>query len=204
MTIGTVARTISDLPGIQSGTRAGEPAFRSGSFKLRASRQNSQGRPEGIDMRVTRAVAGLAAVIAAVFGLSLATAGPAAAANGSWRAYGNTNPITSSTSTWRCTSTTPVAPDVLAQVCAVRAQSGSHVQAAVIVRNNRSILYGATAWADLYSSEIGTLGEWVCPSSGVGANSWSVCFGRTLPHSFPVRSKGSVNGIPLGVSPYVV
>ena len=54
-------------------------------------------------MRVARVVAGLTAVITAGLGLSLATAGPASATgSGTWRAYGNKNPFTSSSSTWRC------------------------------------------------------------------------------------------------------
>jgi hypothetical protein len=86
-------------------------------------------------------VAGLTAAITAALGLSLATAGPAAAtesgtrtqglavaeASGTWRAYGNTNPITSSTSTWKCGSSTTVATNVIAQVCAIRSSSGSSV-----------------------------------------------------------------------------
>jgi hypothetical protein len=41
-------------------------------------------------MRVTQMVGGLTAVVTAVVGLSLATAGPAAATEpGTWRAYGN-------------------------------------------------------------------------------------------------------------------
>ncbi|QLD28161.1 hypothetical protein HXZ27_31405 [Micromonospora carbonacea subsp. aurantiaca] len=152
-------------------------------------------------MRITRMAARFTAVASTVLGLSLATAGPAAATEaGSWRAYGNTNPITSSPSTWHCASTKTVVTDVLAQVCAIRSSGGGAVQAAVIVRNNRSSLYSVTAAMDLYTSSGGYLGDWVCSSSGVGANSWSVCFGRTLTQSSPVNSVGAANGVGLGKS----
>ncbi|MFE3828598.1 hypothetical protein [Streptomyces sp. NPDC059092] len=161
--------------------------------------------PEGINMRVTRMVAGFTAAVTAVLGLNLATAGSAAAAeSGSWRPYGNTNPITSSSSLWRCATTVHIQSDVLAQVCAVRASqgNGTGVQAAVIVRNNKSSSYRATATADLGDST-GYVGEWECSPSGVGANSWSVCFGRTITHGGWVDSAGRLNGVQLGISPTV-
>ncbi|WP_328664440.1 hypothetical protein [Streptomyces sp. NBC_00328] len=77
------------------------------------------------------------------------------------------------------------------------------MQAAVIVRNNRSSLYGATAAMDLYTSSGTYLGDWACESSGVGANSWSVCFGKTLTQSSQVNSYGAANGAALGQSPNV-
>jgi hypothetical protein len=148
--------------------------------------------------------AGSTAIVTAALGLSLATAGSASAAEtGSWRAYGNTNPITSSSATWRCASTKALATDVGAQVCAIRSSTGASVQAAVIVRNNRSSLYSVGAAMDLYNSSGTKLGAWVCSSSGVGANSWSVCFGRTLSHSGSVDSVGVANGVNLGLSPRV-
>ncbi|MEH0663345.1 MULTISPECIES: hypothetical protein [Streptomyces] len=156
----------------------------------------------GTDMRVARAGAGITAVSTAVFGLGLATAGPAAAAEGNWRAYGNTNPITSSTSTWRCASTDKIAVDVFAQACAIRSSGGTGVQGAVIVRNDRSSLYNVSAHMDLRTSSAG-LGSWRCDSSGVGANSWSVCFGETVTQSSPVNSAGFANTAFLGVSPTV-
>jgi len=165
-------------------------------------------------MRVTRTGAGSMVAITAVLGLSLATtgqaaamdAGPAAATSaGTWRAYGNTNPITSSSATWRCAGSKTVADSVLAQVCAIRSSGGGSVQAAVIVRNNRSSLYSASAAVDLWTSADppASLGYWECASSGVGANSWSVCFGSTLskPSSVKVNSRGSLNNVYLGQSP---
>ncbi|MER6244353.1 S1 family peptidase [Streptomyces griseorubiginosus] len=125
---------------------------------------------------------------------------PPAAAAGVWRAYGNTNPITSSSSTWRCGGSKTIATNVLAQVCAIRSSSGTGVQAAVIVRNNQAGLYGAQARMDLYTASGTHLGDWKCPSSGVGANSWSVCFGTTLAQSSPVNSFGALNGTYLGLS----
>ncbi len=154
-------------------------------------------------MRCARMVTGSTAIITAVAGLSLATAGPAAAADsGTWRAYGNTNPITSSTSTWRCAATKTIATSVAAQVCAIRSSGGGSVQAAVIVRNNRSALYSVKASMDLYTSSA-RLGSWVCSSSGVGPNSWSVCFGRTMSQSAAVDSSGAANSVGLGISPKV-
>ncbi|WP_229373602.1 hypothetical protein [Umezawaea beigongshangensis] len=77
------------------------------------------------------------------------------------------------------------------------------MQAAVIVRNNRSSLYSVEAGMDLYTSSGTYQGDWLCQSSGVGANSWSVCFGRTLPQSSPVNSAGFANSTSLGVSSLV-
>lgn len=140
----------------------------------------------------TRTVVASLTVITAFLGLSLATAGIAAADDGVWRSYGNTNPITSSTSTWKCADSRTIASNVVAQVCAIRSPNGKSAQGAVIVRNNRSSLYSMSAAVDLRNSwEI--MGVWHCPSSGVGANSWSVCFGGTRAEQSWVRSMASVN-----------
>ncbi|MGW0902918.1 hypothetical protein [Streptomyces sp. NPDC002853] len=145
--------------------------------------------------------------IAAVLGLGLASASPAAASDaGTWRAYGNTNPITSSSATWKCAGSKTVTTSVLAQVCAIRSSTGGSVQAAVIVRNNGSSLYSATANMDLYTATPVTfLGDWTCPSSGVGPKSWSVCFGKVLskPSSVKVNSIGILNNTYLDQSPNV-
>lgn len=155
-------------------------------------------------MRVTQLVAALAAVVAAVLGVSLVTAAPAAAAeSGTWNAYGNTNPITSSPSQWQCAGSRTVVTSVIAQVCAIRSVAGSHVQGAVVVRNNRSSVYSVRAVVHLYTSAGTELGVWTCPLSGVAANSWSVCFGRTLAWSGRVRATGYANDVYLGTSPYV-
>jgi hypothetical protein len=152
-------------------------------------------------MRVKRVVAGLTAVTTAFVGLMTALAGPAAAVEvGVWRAYGNTNPITSSPSTWGCGESVRVAADVVAQVCTVRSSSGTSVQGAVIVRNNGSSLFSATAWMDVYADGLGFSGSWQCPRSGVGAKSWSVCFGRSLYHRNWTITYGSVNDVHLGGS----
>ncbi|MFJ8150311.1 hypothetical protein ACIQ6R_35540 [Streptomyces sp. NPDC096048] len=132
-------------------------------------------------MRFARLFAGTTATITAAIGLSLATAGPASATDGSWRAYGNTNPITSSSSTWKCASTVRLDTNVGAQVCVIRSASGGSVQGAVIVRNNQDNLYRVSATVSLYNSAGVWQGTtWSCPKSGVGANSWSVCFGETV------------------------
>ncbi len=77
------------------------------------------------------------------------------------------------------------------------------MQAAVIVRNNRSSLFSVSAKMDLWDAPSGYLGDWACASSGVGANSWSVCFGRSFAWDGWVNSVGSAKGITLGASPYV-
>jgi hypothetical protein len=125
--------------------------------------------------------AGLTAGVTAVLGVSLATAGPAAADTGSWTAYGNTNPITSSSSKWKCGATKEVDTNVGAQACAIRSASGRSVQGAVIVRNDRSSLYGMEVAFEFRTSQAGLLlGRWECSRSGVAAHSWSVCYGATL------------------------
>jgi hypothetical protein len=150
-----------------------------------------------------RFLAGVTTIATAGLALGLAAAAPAsasAAATGSWHAYGNTNPITSSSSTWHCAGSKAVTTNVVAQVCAIRSPGGASVQGAVIVRNNRSSLYSVAASMDLYTTSGTKLGDWACASSGVGANSWSVCFGSTLPQSSPVNSMGFANGVNLGIS----
>lgn len=151
-----------------------------------------------------RLLAGLAIIATVVLGLSLTTAGTAAAAVGAWKPYGDTNPITSSPSTWKCNDTRTVDTNVVAQVCAVRSFSGTSTQGAVIVRNDRSSTYVMSASVSLYLWNGGYLNTWYCPESGVGKNSWSVCFGRTIDESYMlVYASGSADGVGLGSSPNV-
>ncbi|MFI7117012.1 hypothetical protein [Amycolatopsis sp. NPDC049868] len=154
-------------------------------------------------MQLTRRVlAGSTAIIAAVLGLGLATAGPAAAASGTWRAYGNTNPITSSSSDWTCGTTVTVSSSVVAQTCIVVSPNRASMQGAVIVRNNRSSLFMANAYVSLFRpSGSQVLDTWKCPESGVGANSWSVCFGQTVLYPGSTYAKGTVNYRELPDSP---
>ena len=158
-------------------------------------------------MKLKRLAASAVAVVTAVLGLGLATAGPAAADTGAWHAYGNTNPITSSDAKWACARTRPVTTDVSAQVCAVRSRQGrgDSVQTAVIVRNDRSSLYAVEAAADMPSGLGGNVGRWECAWSGVAANSWSVCFGATkeVLYPIPVQAHGGANSVDLGTSPWV-
>lgn len=154
-------------------------------------------------MRLLRASAAVVAVVATFFTVFVASANAAPAEPGQWRAYGNTNPITSSSSAWACGQTYAVTSDELvkAQVCAVRAPNGLGVQAAVVVRNNRSSLYALNATAHLFGYESrNRLGTWNCPSSGVAANSWSVCFGQTISFSPEADASGVAGGISLGYS----
>ncbi|MGA5304847.1 hypothetical protein ACPCHT_33405 [Nucisporomicrobium flavum] len=146
--------------------------------------------------------ASVLAGISAVAGVSVATAGPAAAADraGVWRAYGNTNPIDSSSSRWYCAGTKSIASDVGAQVCGIKAPSGIAIQTAVIVRNNRSSSYAVEAAADLTTPDTGFVARWVCSRSAVARDSWSVCFGETREqHLFPVEVRGGANGVNLGL-----
>lgn len=155
-------------------------------------------------MRAKHTVTGLATIAAAVLGLSLVTAGSASALEtGSWRAFGNTNPITSSSSHWRCATSNDLAPNVVAQACAVRSADGDAAQGAVIVRNNESTSIIVDAAADLVDINNIELGDWVCANSGVAAHSWSVCFGQTVAGVTPVKSAGIANGVMLGTSPFV-
>ncbi|WP_153030293.1 hypothetical protein [Amycolatopsis sp. YIM 10] len=134
------------------------------------------------------------AISAVVLGLGLATAGPAAAATGTWNAYGNKNPITSSSSSWTCGTTVTVSVSVLAQTCMVKSPSGDSMQGAVIVRNNRSSIYQANASVSLFRpTGHQVMDDWDCPKTGIGANSWSVCFGKTITYPGSTRAEGSVN-----------
>lgn len=154
-------------------------------------------------MRTRRVVTGLTAVVTAVTSLTLASSGPAAAADGSWRAYGNTNPVTSSPSHWTCSGTREIADNVLAQACVVRTPNYESAQTAVIVRNNRSNLFGVYADAWLWrNSDNYPLGNWYCNSSGVAAHSWSVCFGQTRPQPSTVYvDEAEVNRVFLDRTP---
>lgn len=136
----------------------------------------------------------MTATIAVVLGLGLATAGPAAAADGSWKAYGNTNPITSSASDWTCGTTVTVSTSVLAQTCMVVSPSRASMQGAVIVRNNRSGIFTTNASVALFRpSGHQVMDTWKCRESGVGANSWSVCFGQTITYPGSTRAEGTVD-----------
>jgi hypothetical protein len=122
---------------------------------------------------------------------------PAAVAEtGAWRAYGNTNPITSSRSNWHCGKTIQVGYKVVSQVCIVTTPDGRSIQGAVIVRNNNSYLYNVNAQVTVYANRNGS---WNCPRSNVAKNSWSVCFGSTFRWDTGFRSfaDGVVNGVSL-------
>ncbi|MDA0563297.1 hypothetical protein LG943_02970 [Streptomonospora sp. S1-112] len=153
-------------------------------------------------MLLKKAAAAVAAASVAL-GLSLATAPPAAAASGQLVRYGNTNPITSSSSTWRCGGSEAIATNMVAQVCAVRSANGTGVQAAVILRNNASYSRSVNVSVNLLNRTDGTVGNWTCDSAGVSSNSWSVCFGRTLSRTSDHSAWGFANGTDLGSSPFV-
>jgi hypothetical protein len=123
------------------------------------------------------------------------------AATAGWVPYGNTNPITSSNSSWRCQSTQPVTDTVKAQACTVRSPEG-RVRGAVIVRNNNSYLYSVRANMTVFYEDGRFRGDYSCSSSGVGANSWAVCFGADFPSLPNTRYKtwGHANDTNLGMT----
>jgi hypothetical protein len=155
-------------------------------------------------MRTTRTIAGATASITAALGLTLALAGPASAHDGTWVAYGSTNPITSSTSLWHCATSRSYELDVVAQSCAVRSYNGTGdgVQGAIIVRNNRSTTFVGGAVVSLSTSSE-WLGDWLCNSSGIAAHSWSVCFSSTILESSQVVAEGFLNNSSYGDSPSI-
>lgn len=138
----------------------------------------------------------------AVFGATalVFTAGPAAAENGVWRSY-SSDPTRIGTSTWECGYTdNRIASGVSAQVCAIRTANKERVQAAVIVHNRRTTAFSVKATAFLWDvKSLNSLGSWDCRSSGVGAESWSVCFGITIPYlGRQVEANGTANDAELG------
>lgn len=164
-------------------------------------------------MRITRILAGSAAAITAVAGMGLAAAGPASATlppgggtGGTWRAFGNTNPITSTPNDeWACASSRQIGVNVFAQVCALRSFDTADVQAAIIVRNDKPVTYDAQGSMDLVDTNVGgSVNSYVCPLSGVAPDTWSVCFGSTLSNPNPVFARGDAgNFVDLGTSPDV-
>jgi len=139
-----------------------------------------------------------------LFSAAGALAIQATPATAGWVSYGNTNPITSSTSSWRCNSTVSVGNNVGAQVCTIRSPDGQGVQGAVIVRNNNNYLYSTSATMAVYNHYGSFSGSWYCSSSGVAANSWSVCFGTTFAtlREYRYSTTGTANNTPLGTTGY--
>jgi len=138
-----------------------------------------------------------------LFSAAGAVALQATAATAGWVSYGSTNPITSSSARWRCNSTKAIGTNVGAQVCTVRSADGKGVQGAVIVRNNNSYVYDTSATMLVYYDYGNLRGSWSCPSSGVAANSWSVCFGSTFAgYNNNYSTEGTANNVPLGTTGY--
>lgn len=125
-----------------------------------------------------------------------------AAADGKWQPYGNKNPITSSRSSWKCASTVTVGVNLLSQVCIIRSPNRASIQGAVIVRNNNTFLYTTYANVTVLNSRGDIFDTWYCPQSGVGAKSWSVCFGKTLSWKGLAYSYGRADGDWLGATGY--
>lgn len=122
---------------------------------------------------------------------------PVVGATGSWTPYGSKNPIKSSKSNWECAKTQPIDFNVGSQVCTVRTANAQFVQGAVIVQNKNNYLYSANASVTVVIN--GYDKTWNCKKSGIGANSWSVCFGETVSlNNNPVYSYGYTNDQWLG------
>ena len=159
-------------------------------------------------MRITRVLAGSAAVIAAAAGVGLAVAGPASAGqpsgdpSGTWRAFGNTVPTTASLSTWSCAPSHQIGVSVVAQVCVVISPDKLSIQPAVIVRNDKPVEYDATAFMQLVQdSPPGPVFGYNCPQSGVASHSWSVCFGNTVGNFGGAFARGTAgNDVSLGMT----
>jgi hypothetical protein len=142
-----------------------------------------------------------------LFSATGALALQATAAMAGWTPFGNTNPITSTGGKWRCQSTQPISNNVGAQVCTIRFPSTDdypygRIQGAVIVRNNNNYLYSVRANMTVYYENGGPRGDYSCSSSGVGANSWSVCFGTKFPSLMNTRYQtwGYANDTNLGMT----
>lgn len=128
------------------------------------------------------AILGIGIVVAGLFG-----AAPATAAGGSWQPYGTsfTTP-----SNWYC-SATGNNTLISSQSCVVR--SGNYVQAATIVRNLSSSQVSVRVDDQALTTESGAkIGKGDCVSSGVAANSFSVCFSPTVAWAGPVKAAGLV------------
>lgn len=147
-------------------------------------------------MRAKRTIA----ITTALLGLSLVTAGTAAAAPGRWVAFGNDNPILGSSYKWLCAGSKEIGADMVAQVCALRSSEGTGrtVESAVIVRNNGSSLASASAQAVLWKLSGSDYEPRTCASSGVAAHSWSVCFGASWDYGGKVWASGDARNVSLG------
>jgi hypothetical protein len=143
-----------------------------------------------------------------LFSATGALALQATAAMAGWTPYGNTNPITSSSAKWRCQTTQPLAPYVGAQACTVRFPATvsvpyERVRGAVIVRNSNNYLYSVSANLTVHrENDLRIFGSGFCSSSGVGANSWSVCFGSRFSSAYGTRylTVGYANNEDLGIT----
>jgi hypothetical protein len=143
-----------------------------------------------------------------LFSATGALALQATAAMAGWTPYGNTNPITSTGGKWRCHSTVPISNNVGAQVCTIRFPSTDEypygrIQGAVIVRNNNNYLYSTSANLTVHrENDLRIFGSGFCSSSGVGANSWSVCFGSRFSSAYGTRylTVGYANNEDLGIT----
>lgn len=127
-------------------------------------------------MKLKRVTTYAVAVVTAVFGFGVVNASPAAADPGVWRSY-TTSPTSAVYADWNCATTTKIEDRVEAQACLIRSlYTGIDVQGAVIVHNRRGTLYPAEA---AFTTGPRGAPRYVCPRSGVAANSWSVCYGAT-------------------------
>lgn len=153
----------------------------------------------GIQVKFKKRIFGLMLAIVTSAGISIFLPTPAhASLVGTWRAYEDTNPITSSPYDWSCNGTIALSRDrtLLAQICMIK-KSGNIRQGAVIIRNSRSSLYrvavNMTITDYLWGDEVG---YWECSSSGVASHSWSVCFSSNVSSLTAVYvSKSHINNL---------
>jgi hypothetical protein len=152
-----------------------------------------------------KTLAAAATVITATLGLSVMTAGPAAAETvrgkwppvevGTWHSYA-TNPINAGSSTWRCGAAKSIGADISGRPCIIRTPDRQSIQGAVVILNNRSTTVPVEAAVVVSPATAGVIGrqEWHCSRSGVGARSWSVCFGDTFRYEDIAHTHGGANG----------
>ncbi|TQS43694.1 hypothetical protein [Cryptosporangium phraense] len=192
--------------------RAQSPAAAAtGPVRRKFARSAAALAPRGLGRQIARVVAGSAAVVTLAAGLTMVVADPAAALtveNGTWRAVGSQDPANSWGGTHKCDAGwSDIGASVQARKCGIRSANGQSVQGAIVIRNSRPTLVGVQVAFMMDTLHSGTFDiRWVCPDSGVGANSYSVCFGRTFQYTADkvgIHEAGA-NGVPLYLSEWTV
>lgn len=150
-------------------------------FVAMVSGKSWTNRSEGVILKKWAKVAAAAALVLA--GLFTAQS---ASASGSWQPYppgGFTTP-----SNWTCGPSDNASP-FAAQTCTVR--SGNYVQTATIVSNGGQFEAITSIYQWMENSKYVQLTAGSCSSSGIAANSVSVCFTPTVYSPLPVKSRAT-------------